>query len=427
MLTMGMVAFFPWLRVREPIRVSGLHLFLHHAGAPLPEGVSASVSQEDLRRLLSPYRIHAHHAESAHCLLQLGDGALDAELDAAGREAVFRFARHLAVAGLATRRFDGSPLGSYSASGHYQVIVQQFPTPFAGSVVVDHRRKDGHSRVLISPGAQHFQIPEHLVGQAQPQLDLPLLHALEAAHAELDAKGWGPYEASITQFLMANSDSPDVPLDAESIATYAALERLVDADQNLKDFQKKLLACLAVVEAHEWSSELRAELTPDREPHDAVAPWLKDLYVLRGNAGHGYPIAKLRSATWEQHEHLLAGAFVYPLALKCKLQQAGFYKLASEDVVDIVGLDLLLGSRTFLRRADAGEPGLDGQAEAAAEPDAGEPDRGGWQRQMAVLGQAWASYELSRYVGEACDEVMQRADDDRPDEDEVTGPSSARS
>ncbi len=227
---MGMVAFFPWLRVREPIRVGGLHLFRHRAGAPLPAGVNCSLSLEDLKRLLFPYRTHAQHAESAHCLLQLGDGALDSELDSAGREAVFRFARHLAVAGLATRRFDGSPLGSYSASGHYQLIIQQFAIPFTGSVVVDHRRKDGHTRVGISPGAQHFQIPEHLVGQAQPEIDLALLHALEAAHAALNAKSWGPYEASLTQFLMANSDSPDVPLDAESIATYAALERLVDAD-----------------------------------------------------------------------------------------------------------------------------------------------------------------------------------------------------
>lgn len=406
---MGMVAFFPWLRVSEPIRVGGFHVFLHHAVTPLPEGVAASVSQEDLKRLLSPYRIYAQHAERAHCLLQLGDGTLDADLDPAGREAAFRFARHLAVAGLATRRFDGSPLGSYSASGHYQLIVQQFPAPFTGSVVAEHRRKDGHTRVLISAGAQHFQIPEHLVGQAHPELDLPLLHALEAAHAELDAKSWGPYEASITQFLMANSDSPDVPLDAESIATYAALERLVDADQDLKSFQKRLLACLAVVEANEWSSELRAKLLPGRQPCDAVAPWLKDLYVLRGNAGHGYPVAKLKSATWEQHEHLLAGAFVYPLALKCKLQQAGFYNLTSQDVVNIVGLDLLLESRPFLRRADAGDARAYTTAGAAAEPDAAEPDSGGWPHQMAVLGEAWASYELSRYVGEAYDEVVQKS------------------
>jgi hypothetical protein len=100
-------------------------------------------------------------------------------------------------------------------------------------VVVDHRRKDGHTRVLIAPGAQHFQILEHLVGQAQPQLDLPLLQALESAHAAPDAKSWGPYEASITRFLMANSDSPDVLLDAGSIATYAALERLVDGKRSV--------------------------------------------------------------------------------------------------------------------------------------------------------------------------------------------------
>lgn len=408
---MGMVAFFPWLRVREPIQVGGFHLFLHHGGAPLPLGVAASASLEDLKRLLSPYRIHAQHAMSAHCLLHLGEGALDAELDPDGREAVFRFARHLAVAGLATRRFDGSPLGSYSASGHYQLIVQQFPTPFAGSVVVGHRRKDGHTRVLIASSAQHFQIPEHLVGQAQPKFDLPLLHALEAAHAALDTKSWGPYQASITQFLMANSDSPDVPLDAESIATYAALERLVDADQDLKDFQRKLLACLAVPDGEEWSGELRAELLPERKPRDAVGPWLKDLFVLRGNAGHGYPVSKLRSAPWEQHEHLLAGAFVYPLALKCKLQQAGYYRLTSQDVIDIVGLDLLLTSRPFLGTESEGEarPTEVTDAEDATETATGEPDRGGWPRQMAVLGEAWAAHELSRCVAEAYDEVMQKS------------------
>lgn len=396
---MGMVAFFPWLRVREPIRVGAFHLFWRHAGATLPDGVVCSLSLEDLKRLLSPYRTHAQHAEGTHCLLQFAHGALDAELDSAGREAVFRFARHLAVAGLATRRFDGAPLGSYSASGHYQLIIQQFPTPFTGSVVVDHRRKDGHTRVGISPGAQNFQIPEHLVGQAQPELDLAMLYALEAAHAALDAKNWGPYEASITQFLMANSDSPDVPLDAESIATYAALERLVDADHSKSSFLKKVLEGIAVVDDHECAKELRAELLPGREPRDAVGRWLKDLYVLRGNAGHGYPVAKLKSAIWEQHEHLLAGAFVFPLVLKCKLKQAGFYELTSQDVVDIVGLDLLLEDRPFLRTAGAGEAG----------PIDGEPDRGGWPRQMAMLGEAWAGYELSRYVVEAHDEVMQRS------------------
>ncbi len=141
-------------------------------------------------------------------------------------------------------RFDGGRLDSYSASGHYQGIVRQFPTPFTGSVVSSHRRKDGETRVLISPGAQNFQIPEHLVGQVQPQLDLALLHALEAAHAGLDAKGWGPYEASITRFLMANGESPDVPIDAESIATYAALERLVDAEHKKPGFLLRFGKCL---------------------------------------------------------------------------------------------------------------------------------------------------------------------------------------
>lgn len=390
---MGMIAFFPWLLLREPVQVGPFQLFRHSTGQPLPDGISDSVPLEDLKRLLTPYRVHVQHEERARCVLRYGELSVGDELDGQARSAVFRFARHLAVAGLATRRFEGSVLGSYSASGHYQVVIQQFPTPFTGSVVARHRRKDGdgETRVLISAGAQNFQIPEHLdlVGQAQPSIDLPLLHALETAHEKLDAKLWGPYEASITQFLVANGDSPDVPLDAESIATYAALERLVDADHKKPDFVNRVAACLAEVDGAVWASDLRAELLSNQAPRDVVTAWLEGLYSLRGNAGHGYPVSKLRNATWSQHEHLLAGAFVYPLALKCKLQRADYYRLTSQDVVDIVGLDLLLGDRPFFAASDPS--GL----------DAGGIPQGGWPRQMEVLSEAGGSYELSRYTGNA--------------------------
>jgi hypothetical protein len=394
---MGMVAFFPWLVVPEPLQVGAFRLFLHHGGEAMPDGVASTVASQDLKSILSPYRVHAPHEERARCLLQVEDRAVGDDLDAKEMAAAFRFARHLAVAGLATRRFDGSPL-RYSASGHYQVIVQQFPTPFTGSVVASHRRKDGETRVMTSAGARHFKIPEHLVGQAHPELDLALLQALEAAHAAMDTKAWGRYEASITQFLMANSDSPDVPLDGESISTFAALERLVDADHKKPDFLKRVSACLAEVDVHEWAGELRAKLLPGREARDVVRTWLDDLYNLRGNAGHGYPVTKLRKAPWSQREHLMAGAFVYPLALKCKLREAGHYELTSQDAVDIVGLDLLLEHRPFFAAAD-----LSGK-------DAGGVPRGGWPRQMEVLGEAWATRELSRYVGDACDEVMRRSE-----------------
>lgn len=393
---MSMVAFFPWLQIRQPVQIASFRMFMYHGGKPLPDGVTSTVTPENLERLLTPFRVQAQLPVRAHCLLQIGDRPVGEDLDVGEQATVFRFARHLAVAGLATRRFDGSPLGSYSASGHYQVIVQQFPTPFTGSVVSSHRRKDGETRVLISPGSQNFQIPEHLVSQVQPTIDWALLLALEAAHAGLDAARWGPYQASITQFLMANSDSPDVPLDAESIATYAALERLVGSDKNKQVFLNRVLACLAEVDAQDWARELRSKLMPGREARDVVSNWLKALYILRGNAGHGYPIAKIGNAAWSQNEHLLAGAFVYPLALKCKLHQVGYYRLTSEDVAHVVGLDRLLGDRPFF--APVVQDGLS---------EGGLPIRG-WPRQMEVLGEAWTARELSRCLGDAYEEAMNR-------------------
>ena len=385
---MGMLAFFPWLRRDEPIRLGSFHLFLYAPGQPLPEGVESLVSPNDLRRLLSPYRVHVQNRLGLVCLLQYGGKPIGTPLQDEERAEIFAVARHLAVVGLATRRFDGSPLGSYSASGHYQVIIQAFPEPFSGSATVTHRRKDGTTRLLISANAHVFNIPEHLIHKARPELDMRLLGALARLRVEVGDELRAHYDASITQFLMANSDSPDVPLDAESISTYAAIERVVNAEQSLKSFRAKVRQALGVVDDVPVSSRFRDELGGKAQNVEGpvLREWLRHLYMLRGNAGHGHSVEKV-SSSWSQQDHLMAGAFVYPLALKCCLHRQGLYALSGQDCADIVGLEQLLDDRPFFAaRGDPDESELDVRA------------RCGWLRQMQAIGAGLASIELSRTI-----------------------------
>lgn len=74
----------------------------------------------------------------------------------------------------------------------------------------------------------------------------------------------------------------------------------------------------------------------------------------RGHTGHGKP-GETAPQGWSQFEHLVAGAFVYPLALKCLLAKHDFYRLRDEDVVHTLGLPLLVASRPFYPPPGAAE------------------------------------------------------------------------
>jgi hypothetical protein len=144
-------------------------------------------------------------------VLQYEGHPLGADLDEADRTAIFRFSQYLAVSGLSVRRFIVAFPTATRAAGHYQVVLQQFPEPYSGSISLTHRRKGEHANVTMGQSDAHFVRPAHLVAQGKPNLNLPLLPALQSL--QLLPKGIHEHvDASVIQFLLANSDSPDVPL-----------------------------------------------------------------------------------------------------------------------------------------------------------------------------------------------------------------------
>ena len=343
---MPMLAFLPWLNIKAPIVQGPFHLFPQGVGDVPPDGVDSQVSAETIGKVLSQYRESAKFPLRVVTVLQYDARPLGADFDEADRAAIFLFGQHLAVSGLSDRRFIGGLLDGYTASGHYQMVIQAFTEPYSGSVSLTHRRKDGRSNVMLGQSDVHFIRPAHLVSQGEPKINLPLLAALQAVQT-LPQAVHEHIDASVTQYLLANSDSPDVPLEAESIATYAALERVSNSDQSLKDIRRKLPTLLALVDGALWTARLRGELgLPQEADRPVMQTWLQQIYTLRGNVAHGKP-AHWAPQQWSQHEHLVAGAFIYPLALKCLLMQHKLYSLGEEDVAWTLGLENLLADRPF--------------------------------------------------------------------------------
>jgi len=412
-----MLAFIPWLRVTEAIVAGPFHLFPQRVGDVLPEGVASIVSAETMGKMLSQYRDSANSPLRVVTVLQYERRPLGADLDEADRAAIFLFGQHLAVSGLSDRRYIGGFPDGYTAAGHYQVFIQRFPEPYAGSISLTFRRKNGNANVMMAHSDVHFVRPAHLVSQGEPNLNLALLKALQGLQS-LPKLIHEHVDASVMQFLLANSDSPDVPLDAESIATYAALERVSNSTQRKEDIQAKLPTILALVDGSPWTAQLRRDLGHDgTSDRSVLRAWLDHIYRLRCNVAHGKP-AHWQTNDWTQKEHLVAGAFAYPLVLKCLLAKHGLYSLTLEDVAWTLGLERLLGDRPFFEASP--EPDNTEQLDDAA-PQDGLAMRNTlrqrmtrWQRQFDHINNALVSVELSGTIRQVIEQHESRGPDETP-------------
>lgn len=365
-----------------------------------------------MAKVLGQYRDSANVPVRVVPVLQYDGRPLGGDFDEADRDAIFRFAQHLAVSGMSDRRFTGGFPDDYTTAGHYQAVIQRFAEPYNSSISLTHRRKGGHANVFMGQSDAHFVRPAHLVSHGEPSLNLQLLTALRAVQS-LPESIREHIDASVTQFLLANSDSPDVPLEAESIATYAALERVSNSSQRLDDIQAKLPAILALAEGSPWTTRLRDELElPAAGESSVLRAWLQQIYVLRGNVAHGKP-AHWAPQQWSQQEHLVAGAFVYPLVLKCLLAQHKLYKLDEQDVARVLVLEKLLGDRPFFEvppelaapakalASRTGEPTDKQPLDDMAPRDAARLRVPRWQRQIESIQGALLGLALSAAAGES--------------------------
>jgi hypothetical protein len=350
---MAMLAFFPWLKIRTPLQIGPFYAFPQRRGAILPGHILASVSTSALQRVLSQYRQDANSAVPCLTVIQFDGRPLGGDFNGSERDAIFRFGRHLAVSGLSDRRFLGGFPDDYTASGHYQLIVQSFEEPYRGSVNVTHRRKGGHSNVHMGQEDVHFVLPAHLVTQGSPNICLPLLTALQATSGLPPTIG-EHIDASVTQFLLSNSDSPDVLPDVEIAAAYSALERLVDVDA-IATVKKRMLALLQLFDKKPSANSLRDELPDFDSDRPEFQRWIQQLYNVRGRLAHGKTADGYKS-DWTMFEHGVAAAFVYPLVLKALLSEHGLMQLGTEDVAHGLGLEGLLEERPFYAARDDNNP-----------------------------------------------------------------------
>jgi len=148
---------------------------------------------------------------------------------------------------------------------------------------------------------------------------------------------WKAIFEAITSFNAANTDDPYTMPQAELVALNGAFERLFGLDGgNEKDLVKAFNECLKPDGdlTNDGCPKFLALANRERFGNSSTIRewWIKDLFRLRGKLAHGKIDAPYPSV-WDISDHLLLASFIFPLALKRRLEAHGYYEMQNDDFV----------------------------------------------------------------------------------------------
>lgn len=351
---MSMFAFFPWFSVDRVKTFDRIRLVPHETGKPNQHGVPESIDP-----VVSVYRTMPKVPVRQLAVLQIDGRPFDSDLSEDERQEVFDLAEALAMSALSTRQFFTDR--QYANRDTFTAFVQGV-APKAGGILINSRRRDGTSSAYWSGDTFMALRPAHVQSHHPLVFDDALVEALMNARAHVQAKR---FEDSVFSFNRANTDSDQATEQSEVVQTVAAFEALFPkASGKAHTMAEAVCESLATVQEDTslvLSTRLK-KVSGSKAFLTARDFWVRDIYYSRNSFAHGSKTRTLTPATWSPKEHLLLGAFVYPLCLKIELERAGLYKTTDDDRRSIFTLDHLL-------RADD----LFASADDAADDDEGDP------------------------------------------------------
>jgi hypothetical protein len=343
---MGMLSFFPWLSLRDPIAIGDYELLCW------PDHLEDDPRLPKINRVLQSY-YDGEHPVSRATILRYQGRPVDVDLSAEERGAAFLFAECLALAGLAARRYFTA---IYQNRDNFRLVIQRFSGD-TDVVVVGARRRDGFSRNMCSGSGTRFPKPEHIPGGTTHAVDVPLLAALQDLQARPE---WGQIYEAMVGFNLANSDSGDMRESVEGVLMIGALQQLLGCSRTNEDGLAVALTN-ALEPLHDRAPggvpHLAARAAALRNPATIREMWIRDFYRLRNALAHGRIERRSRQPVWSLRNHLLLGAYTFPLVVKKVAERAGAFRPTQEDVISGDLFELLASEDHFAPVSQPNDPG----------------------------------------------------------------------
>lgn len=256
-------------------------------------------------------------------------------------------ARTLALGCLAEQRFFEGHFSPHLNSTMFHLVGQGIE---AGSDQISayFPRRGGGLQI----GGLHFkdiifQRPPQIEGTSCEVVNARLLKALQAArrkkHPVADA-----IDSSLEIFLLAHAETSELGWDSCVMLSAMAFEQLLEPAKSSAFATASAFAdhwapfakiCLA--EAKRIKADEKFIVDQDIWP--IHRKWMKELYEARSSKAHRGPRSEFR-VNWQEWQHLVIAAFTYPLTVKLRLAEAGFYALSNGELGACEALDQLLDS-----------------------------------------------------------------------------------
>lgn len=240
---------------------------------------------------------------------------------------------------------------TYSNSSAFQPIFQNLTIPPRGHAV-RYRRRDGF---IEDSGYKHGDLKYSRPLECKslkPKIDGELLLALDKA-ANKNDELYRRLLVSLSFFRLANTDQSHMSLDSEVVLLAAAFEILLDAEkarQLVGNFSELFSSYQEVIV--ESALQKRPGITLDPSYQDAQKQWqlskkfIQELHQLRSKIVHGEDRTK-RTWGWNNFEHLVIGAYIYPLAVKLLLGKTGHHSLFEHDQIAYRSIDIILAETNW--------------------------------------------------------------------------------
>jgi hypothetical protein len=344
----------PWLKLEVPIKVNEVVFMPYSIQSGDPEHVFHSFKKE-IDRVLSSYRDIRGRIIN-ECALAYTDKE-DPCSSAVDIRLVSNASHMLTFAALARNKFCVQ-FGSYANSSYFETVFQEFSKE-SEFIRIMTRRRDGCFYLMgHKHGEVKFSMPLECAKRDTPVFDDVLLISLGCVLEEKEPLARRLMQ-SIWLYNLACSDSRRISIDREIVLMVSAFEQLFSRCQGADD-----LACKVDTLLDNYGSTIVGncprisdiKLTGGKENLEKQwfihRKWIQELYKLRNDYTHGDDPVR-RSWGWNNLEHSLMAAFVFPLIAKILLAKQSQYSLVEADHVRLGAIDKLLNARDWFGRDPA--------------------------------------------------------------------------
>lgn len=190
-----------------------------------------------------------------------------------------------------------------------------------------------------------FQRPPQIEGTECGAINDRLVKAIERAR-RFKAPCIDAIDSSLEFFLLAHAETLELDSDSCAMLSAISFERLLEPTRSNAQ-------AVASAFADYWAPFSRIRIAnakrvkpdhkfaPDQQDWPLHRKWMKELYEARSAAVHRGPDSQF-TRNWSAWQHLVLAAFAYPLTVKLRLAEDGFYALSDQELGACDAIDQLL-------------------------------------------------------------------------------------